>query len=244
MRSRVNPALLCAVIVSVFLLLAGCSTSSSTNTTSATGSPMPPTTFTGNPPVPGETEATEFMGTKLTPISQQGNNAIAGAQHINKSTYILTVDGLVDKPLKLSYNDLLAFPQISKLMPLNCVDGWNFTAKWTGPSLKDIFAAAEVQPGAKIAIFYTADDPSAGFTSLDLSYINDRNIILGMKLNDITLPDDRGFPFQVVAESKYGYKWAKWVTRIELSDNTNFRGYWESKGYNNNADVGGPAFAP
>ena len=181
------------------------------------------------------------MGTKLTPINQQQNNALAGTQHIDKNTYVLTIDGLVDNPLKLTYNDLLAFPQISKLMPLNCVEGWNFTAKWTGPSLKDLFAAAKVQPGAKIAIFYTTDVPT-GYSSLDLSYINERNIIIGLKLNDITLPDDRGFPFQVVAESKYGYKWAKWITRIELSDNTNFRGYWESNGYNNNADIGGPAF--
>jgi len=198
-------------------------------------------TFTSNPTVPGEVEATEFMGTKLTPIDQQRNNALAGTQHIDKKTYILTVDGLVDNPLTLTYADLLALPQISKLMPLNCVEGWSFTAKWTGPSLTDIFSAAKVQSGAKIAIFHTADVPG-GYTSLDLSYIAQRNIIIALKDNDITLPDSRGFPFQVVAESKYGYKWAKWVTRIELSDNTDFRGYWENAGYNNNADVGGPAF--
>lgn len=211
------------------------STTQSTNTSTLT------TAFTGNPPVPGEVEATEYMGTKLTPINQQRNNALAGTQHIDKNTYVLTIDGLVDNPLKLTYNDLLAFPQISKLMPLNCVEGWNFTAKWAGPALKDLFAAAKVQPGAKLAIFYTTDDP-AGYSSLDLSYINDRNIIIALKLNDITLSDERGFPFQVVAESKFGYKWAKWITRIELSDNTNFRGYWEGYGYNNNADIGGPAF--
>jgi DMSO/TMAO reductase YedYZ molybdopterin-dependent catalytic subunit len=189
----------------------------------------------------GEIEATEFLGTKLTPINQQRNNALAGTQHIERSTYVLTIDGLVDNPLHLSYDDLKTLPQISKLMPLNCVEGWNFTAKWTGPALDAIFAAAKVQSSATIAIFYSADVPT-GYSSLDLSYINDKNIIVALKLNDITLPDDRGFPFQVVAESKYGYKWAKWITRIELSDNANFRGYWESYGYNNNADVDGPAF--
>jgi DMSO/TMAO reductase YedYZ molybdopterin-dependent catalytic subunit len=45
----------------------------------------------------------------------------------------------------------------------------------------------------------------------------------------------------VVSYGKYGYKWAKWVTRIELSSNSNFRGYWESNGYNNDASVTGPA---
>ena len=189
----------------------------------------------------GEVEATEYNGKKLTPISQQNNNALKGTQHIDKATYTLTVDGLVDHPLTLSYADLQAYPQISQLMDLNCVEGWNFTAKWTGPALSAIFAAAGVQSGAKIAIFYTADVPT-GYTSLDLSYIDDNNIIIALKDNDITLPADRGFPFQVVAMGKYGYKWAKWVTRIELSSNTNFRGYWESKGYNNNGDVNGPQF--
>ena len=216
-------------------------TACSTPKTSATSTSNATTTFKSNPSVPGEVEATEFMGTKLTPINQQNNNALAGTQHIDKNTYVLTVDGLVDSPLRLTYADLLALPQISKLMPLNCVEGWNFNAKWTGPSLVDIFTRAKVQTTAKIAIFHTTDVPE-GYSSLDLSYIDQRNIIIALKDNDITLPDDRGFPFQVVAESKYGYKWAKWITRIELSDNTNFRGYWESNGYNNNGDVGGPQF--
>ena len=190
--------------------------------------------------VPGEIEATEFQGTKLTPIKDQRNNALKGTQVIDQATYKLTIDGLVDHPLSLSYTDLLAYPQISQLMDLNCVEGWNFTAKWTGPALNDIFKDAGVKPEAVIAIFYTADVPQ-GYTSLDLSYINTSNIILGMKLNDITLPPDRGFPFQVVANHKFGYKWAKWVTRIELSSNTSFRGYWEGNGYNNNADINGPA---
>jgi DMSO/TMAO reductase YedYZ molybdopterin-dependent catalytic subunit len=192
-------------------------------------------------PSPGEAEATEYSGVKLTPISDQQNNAIKGTQHIDKETYRLTVDGLVDHPLTLTYADLLAYSQESWLMDLNCVEGWKFTAKWTGPELNSIFKDAGVKPEAKIAIFYTADVPE-GYSSLDLNYIRDNNIIIALKLNDVTLPDDRGFPFQVVAKSKFGYKWAKWITRIELSSDTNFRGYWESAGYNNNADVNGPAF--
>jgi DMSO/TMAO reductase YedYZ molybdopterin-dependent catalytic subunit len=189
-------------------------------------------------PLPGEVEATEFMGVQLTSISQQLNNALAGTQVINNETYRLVVDGLVDDPLSLNYTDLLSYPQVSKLVDLVCVEGWRFTAKWTGPTLNSIFADAGVQPEAKIAIFYTADD-SVGYTSLDLSYIQEDNIIIALKDNDITLPPDRGFPFQVVAEGKWGYKWAKWVTRIELSADTSFRGYWESRGYSNDANITG-----
>jgi DMSO/TMAO reductase YedYZ molybdopterin-dependent catalytic subunit len=208
------------------------STSTSTVTTSSTSTATNPG---------GEIEAVEFNGTKLTPISQQRNNALAGTQVIDRASYTLTVDGLVDHPLTLTYDDLLALPQQDRLQDLDCVEGWSFTAKWTGPSLNDIFKAAGVKPEAKIVIFHTADVPS-GYSSLDLSYITGNDIIVGLKDNDITLPAARGFPFQVVAMSKFGYKWAKWVTRIELSDNTSFRGYWETIGYNNNAAVDGPAF--
>lgn len=189
----------------------------------------------------GEAEATEFMGSKLTPMSRQKNNALKGTQRIDRATYRLTVDGLVDHPLSLSYSDLQAYPQISQLMDLDCVEGWNFTAKWTGPALDAILADAKVKPEAKIAIFHSAEVPG-GYSSLDLGYIHEKNIIIALKDNDITLPPDRGFPLQVVAMSKFGYKWAKWVTRIELSSDTGFRGYWEIRGYNNNADIHGPAF--
>lgn len=189
----------------------------------------------------GEVEATEFQGTELTPIKNQLNNALADTQIIDRDTYVLTVDGLVDNPLTLTYDQLLEYPQESWLMDLNCVEGWAFTAKWTGPRLNSIFNDAGVRPEAKIAIFCTADVPE-GYSSLDLDYIRDNNIIIALKLNDVTLPYDRGFPFQVVAREKFGYKWAKWVTRIELSSDTDFRGYWESVGYNNNADIEGSPF--
>ena len=62
--------------------------------------------------------------------------------------------------------------------------------------MSSIFTDAGIQQSAVIAIFYTADVP-IGYTSLDLKYINDNNIIIDLKDNDITLPADRGFPFQV-----------------------------------------------
>jgi DMSO/TMAO reductase YedYZ molybdopterin-dependent catalytic subunit len=220
-----NKIIILAAILAIPIILTACTKLIPTTTTTPTV----------------EVEATEFMGQALTPISQQRNNALMGTQYIDKDTYRLTVDGLVDNPLRLSYADLEAYPQISQLMDLDCVEGWNFTAKWTGPELKAIFNDAKVKPEAKIVIFYTTDTPT-GYSSLDLSYIQDNNIIIALKLNDITLPQDRGFPFQVAAMSKFGYKWAKWVTRINLSSDTSFRGYWESYGYNNNADVNGPSF--
>ncbi len=194
--------------------------------------------------LPGETEATEYMGQSLTPLKEQRNNALAGIQRLDSATYRLKVSGLVDTPLELTYADLQALPQVSKVLDMNCVEGWDFTAKWTGPTLKSVFEKAGVKTSANNVIFRTSDALEGGYTSLLLDYVLTKDIILGLKINDLTLPADRGFPFQVVAESKFGYKWAKWVTEIELSDDLTFKGYWESEGYSNDADDQGPPFDP
>jgi DMSO/TMAO reductase YedYZ molybdopterin-dependent catalytic subunit len=60
---------------------------------------------------------------------------------------------------------------------------------------------------------------------------------MAYKMNNVTLPPERGFPFQLVAESKWGYKWIKWITTIELSDDSAYRGYWESRGFSNTGNV-------
>jgi DMSO/TMAO reductase YedYZ molybdopterin-dependent catalytic subunit len=230
-----------AILIFIVILFTGCNipVSSSTSTASLTSQAS---TTVSSESTTKEVEATEFQGVKLTPINQQGNNALSGTQNIDRQTYKLTVDGLVENPLTLNYEQILTYPQESWLMKFNCVEGWNFTAKWTGPQINSILNDAKVKPEAKVIIFYTKDVPDKGYTSLDLNYIRDNNILLALKINDITLPPERGFPFQVVAKSKFGYKWAKWVVRMELSSDINFRGYWESAGYNNNADENGPAY--
>jgi len=76
---------------------------------------------------------------------------------------------------------------------------------------------------------------------MDLSYGHRKDppggILLAYKMNGVVLPPERGAPFQLVAESKWGYKWIKWTTRIELSDDADYEGYWESRGYSNDADL-------
>ena len=64
-----------------------------------------------------------------------------------------------------------------------------------------------------------------------LVMLNNNQILLAYKMNNVTIPPERGFPFMLVAESKWGYKWIKWVTKIEVSNNTTYKGHWESRGY-------------
>lgn len=98
---------------------------------------------------------------------------------------------------------------------------------------------AGIKPGSNTVIFYAYDGYSS---SLPLDYVMNQNIILADKMNGVVIPPERGFPFVVVAESKWGYKWVKWVTKIVISNDPSFKGYWEQRGYSNNGDFSGPMF--
>lgn len=180
-------------------------------------------------------EIKEYQGENLSSINDLPENSIAGPQYIDKDNYRLTITGLVDNPLTLTYDEVINQHQSQqKVIKLDCVEGWSVTILWEGVSIKDLIQSAGVKSEAKVVIFRAYDGYS---TALPLDYITEKNIILAYKMNGVTIPPERGFPFQLVAESKWGYKWAKWVTEIELSDDTNYRGYWEERGYSNDGDL-------
>jgi len=60
---------------------------------------------------------------------------------------------------------------------------------------------------------------------------------MAFRMNGKTLPPERGFLFALVAEDKWGYKWIRWITTIELSDDPNYRGYWEIRGFSGSGDL-------
>ena len=183
----------------------------------------------------GYAEVREYEGKDLSSINNFRENSIKGPQYIDNQTYKLTINGLVNNELEFKYEDVIGGYQLyKKIVTLNCVEGWRVTILWEGILLKDLLADAEVMPEANTVILYAYDDYS---TSLPLDYIVDNNILLAYKMNNVTLPPERGYPFQLVAESKWGYKWIKWITAIELSDNPEYKGFWESRGYSNTADL-------
>jgi DMSO/TMAO reductase YedYZ molybdopterin-dependent catalytic subunit len=75
-----------------------------------------------------------------------------------------------------------------------------------------------------------------------MSHIMDNNIIIADHLNGLQLPPEQGFPFQLVAEQKWGYKWARWITKVELSADEDYQGFWESRGYSDDGDLDKPKF--
>ena len=121
-----------------------------------------------------------------------------------------------------------------KVVTLYCVEGWDVTILWEGVLVKDIIEPSGILPSANTVIFYANDGYT---TSFSLNYIINNNIIIAHSMNNITIPAERGFPFMLVAEDKWGYKWIKWITMIELSDDETYQGYWERRGYSNVGDL-------
>jgi DMSO/TMAO reductase YedYZ molybdopterin-dependent catalytic subunit len=185
-------------------------------------------------------EIREYQGEKLSSITDFRENSIKGPQHVNMSTYRLEIGGLVNNPQSLTYGEIMEKPHYQKIITLHCLEGWDATILWDGVKVRDLLDSSGVQPGANTVIFYADDSYS---TSLPLDYIDQNNILLASGMNNVTLPEDRGYPFQLVAQDKWGYKWIKWVTRIEVSDDPSFRGYWERRGYSQSGDISRPFFA-
>ncbi len=191
--------------------------------------------------IPG-VEVRQYEGQDLSSINDFRENSISGTQHVDIANYNLQVTGLVENSANYTYQEVISdFTNAKKVVRLNCVEGWSVDILWEGVQLKDVLAKAGPLPEAKVVIFHAVDGYT---TSFPIEYIFNNNILMAYKMNDVTLPPERGYPFELVAESKWGYKWIKWITEIELSDNINYRGYWEERGYSNNGDLSGSMFAP
>jgi DMSO/TMAO reductase YedYZ molybdopterin-dependent catalytic subunit len=179
-------------------------------------------------------EVREYQGEKLSSVDDFRENSIRGPQYVDIEKYQLKINGLVQNPVSHTYDKVInSYMHYKKVVTLDCVEGWSVTILWEGVLVRDLLEEAKPLPEAKVVIFHAYDGYT---TSLPLDYIVNRDILMAYKMNEITILPERGFPFQLVAESKWGYKWIKWITGIELSDDVNYHGYWESRGYSNTAD--------
>ena len=179
-------------------------------------------------------EIDQYQGTRLDPAIGPRDNSIKGIQQVDTASYTLSIEGLVNQPVELSYNQVRELVAYERLITLYCVEGWEATILWKGVLLDELIAMAGVKPEAVTVIFGSVDGYT---TSLPLQTIKEKDLILAYSANGLDLPPAMGYPFIVVAEDKLGYKWARWVNSITLSDDANYKGFWEQAGYSNEAEV-------
>ena len=153
---------------------------------------------------------------------------------LKKENYTLTIDGEVDKPVKLSWNDFLALPQTVSVSDFHCVESWSvLDCKWEGVRISDIEKLVKPRDVARAVSFESADNY---LTSLFREELADDNVLLAYKLNGELLEEGLGAPVRLIVPNKYAYKSALWVVRLRFTRNKEL-GFWERRGYSDSADV-------
>jgi DMSO/TMAO reductase YedYZ molybdopterin-dependent catalytic subunit len=145
------------------------------------------------------------------------------------SSWELSVGGLVENEFSLTFDQLLDLPSHNPVVDFHCVEGWSvFDVPWNGVRLSELFEQAQVKPGATNVTFHTL---GGGYNeSLPLNVALESNTILACGVGGSSLNLKHGFPARIVIPRLYRYKTAKFVERIELSDQA-IEGYWVSRGY-------------
>jgi DMSO/TMAO reductase YedYZ molybdopterin-dependent catalytic subunit len=152
------------------------------------------------------------------------------------ATWRLRIDGLVRKPVELSYNELLALPKAHQVSTFHCVTGWIVDGvHWGGVRFHDLLAAAGPLPHAGALHFVSAEVPYDDY--LTLRQVSLPDVMLAYEMNGKPLPREHGAPVRVVIPDMYGYKNVKWVQEIQVVAAAG-SGYWEQNGYDADAWVG------
>lgn len=172
-------------------------------------------------------------GPPITPNERFMTVSFNGTPEVNISGYTLTVFGLVDRQINLSYQDVVSMDNTTEKQTIRCVTGPSGTAVFVGVRLGAILDRAGVSSGAQEVVFYGLDGYS---TSLELADARRGDVILAYEMNNETLPADQGYPLRSVVPGEWGYKWAKWVYAIELVG-YDYKGYWEGKGWADDAAI-------
>jgi DMSO/TMAO reductase YedYZ molybdopterin-dependent catalytic subunit len=162
---------------------------------------------------------------------------------ISEDKWNLEISGLVSKPLKLSYSDLLLASSVRRPVTLECAGNLSggagvSTAVWSGLPLGELLQQAGLQPGATTVVFHGADSgggedvPSGTHfaRAIPLEKAIDRSTLLAYEMNGAPLPPDHGFPLRALVAGWYGMDSVKWLTRIEVLQDP-FRGYFQQERY-------------
>ena len=163
--------------------------------------------------------------------------SVVGYLPSRKTTeYKLEIAGLVDKPLTLSYADLLALPPTRMTKDFQCVTGWRVQdVQWVGVRLSDLLDAAGVQPTAKAITFGSFDGSYS--ESLTMDQARRPDVIVAYSMEGKNIPARHGGPVRLYVAPRSGYKSLKWLERIEVVDAVQ-PGYWEVRGYDVDAWIG------
>jgi DMSO/TMAO reductase YedYZ molybdopterin-dependent catalytic subunit len=208
------------VVTAIMWLVSSCSPSTkesvSINPAIAGLQPGTGSTTTTEPPA-----STNSIPTSPTIIPDISVSAPAATNlNVDINSYSLTIDGIVNSALSLTYVQIQAYPAITRNEEIICPGVKDETDSWTGVSLSTLLKEAGLAPGASEVVFTGAD---GYFIELPLESVLENNVFLAYKMNGETLSQDRGYPLRLVVGKSQGADWLRWVTKIEVkADLTSF----------------------
>ena len=157
-----------------------------------------------------------------------------GEPRIKLDKWRLSIIGLVENELNLSFEELQRLPQVELTRDFHCVTQWSIkNVVWEGVRSRELASLAKVRPEAKWVMFHCADGYTTPVPLVD-AIVEDS--LIAIRMNGQPLPAEQGFPARPFIPHLYAWKSAKWLTRIEFIENYE-DGYWEARGYHERGNV-------
>ena len=157
-----------------------------------------------------------------------------GVPEVEISNYRLKIDGLVERPMELTYEQLKGLPQTTVDKPTHCVTGWSVAKTlWAGPSLPALLKQAGVKPEARWVMYKSLDGYDTP-VPLEDAMVDDAVVALTLNGEPISL--EMGYPARPFMPHIYFWKSAKWLTGITLLEDY-VDGYWEARGYHERGNI-------
>jgi len=183
------------------------------------------------------TSGVSQLAGNLFPVGGWRIYTISGSMPIfDPSQWRLQIDGLVRRPVSLTYDELRALPRAHQVSNFHCVTGWSVDGvRWAGIRLQQLLRLVDPLPSAHAIRFVSAEEPYDD--SLTLEHALLPNVMLALEMDGQPLSRPHGAPARIVIPEMYGYKGVKWLARMELVAKQP-TGYWEGLGYDQNAWVG------
>jgi DMSO/TMAO reductase YedYZ molybdopterin-dependent catalytic subunit len=139
------------------------------------------------------------------------------------------VSGLVEKPVRLTWEEFNRLPQKVVVADMHCVTRWSrFDNRWEGVAVTDVLALAKVKPEARFALLHAEQDYTA---NLPLDDLMRPAALFALRHDGEPLTAEHGYPVRLVVPHLYAWKSVKWVRGIELLSKDE-PGFWEQNGYN------------
>jgi DMSO/TMAO reductase YedYZ molybdopterin-dependent catalytic subunit len=149
------------------------------------------------------------------------------------SEWSLTLDGLVDKPVTLSWADFNALPQVDDTSDFHCVTTWSkYDCRWGGVAFTTLYELAQPKPEARFVYFTSYDGYS---TNVPLEKCLDDDVLVATRFDGSPLPREHGGRARVIIPKLYAWKGAKFVKTLTFLERDKL-GFWEVRGYSNDAD--------